>query len=476
MLEKDLPKVSELLLSRKEKLLILRNIYLVPEITRKPNITTYKSNNSNKLTPKNTMIDSYNINAQMKLTSNGFSKKNQFEQDENDKSNLPENSNLQTRQVSTGYPNISDKFLTQNEKSKDILLSSFKSAKPGNRSLNTKLMTKPENRKLFSGNELLKRDKPKIIDARERSINMKLKDYLKNNQTNLKIKSGQRIKVVSQKSKNNASAAATKIEDCKTPSFNLLEECTALDYATKEEQNRECRKTMEDFTNVNVDFHGDKNNYLFGLYDGHGGDDVAKIAKDKLPKNLSKMLNNTKLSVENAIINSFKLTDEDFKHYETTGSTVCLVYITKERGKRIFYSANIGDSAIFLLNDKKASKISFDHKCLDVNENERIKSSGGVIFGGRVFGQLNLTRALGDFGLKKYGVCPIPHITKHIIESNDTYIVIGSDGIWDVINEELVHELSLTIANSEEFCDILVKRAISLGSLDNISCIAIKLN
>ena len=53
---------------------------------------------------------------------------------------------------------------------------------------------------------------------------------------------------------------------------------------------------------------------------------------------------------------------------------------------------------------------------------------------------------------------------------------MGSDGIWDVIDEELVFNLSQNVKNSDEFCKVIVKNALTLLSIDNISCIVIKLN
>ncbi len=98
------------------------------------------------------------------------------------------------------------------------------------------------------------------------------------------------------------------------------------------------------------------------------------------------------------------------------------------------------------------------------------------MFDGRVYGQLMITRAFGDFGLKPYGVISMPYINKPIInEENDKYIVIASDGIWDVIEDEAVFKMSKKVLNSEEFCKLLVRTAIENGTKDNVSCIIIKI-
>ena len=100
---------------------------------------------------------------------------------------------------------------------------------------------------------------------------------------------------------------------------------------------------------------------------------------------------------------------------------------------------------------------------------------GGIIFGGRVFGNLMLTRAFWDYELKQYGVICNPHISKNEIDIDDKYIIIASDGVWDVIDDNYVFNLSKECKNSKELCDLIVKYSLE-KSLDNISCFVIKLN
>ena len=66
---------------------------------------------------------------------------------------------------------------------------------------------------------------------------------------------------------------------------------------------------------------------------------------------------------------------------------------------------------------------------------------GGIVFNGRLFGQLALSRCLGDFNLKPYGLIVKPSFMKMEVFDGD-YIVIASDGVWDVVNEVLRGEIS----------------------------------
>jgi serine/threonine protein phosphatase PrpC len=104
-----------------------------------------------------------------------------------------------------------------------------------------------------------------------------------------------------------------------------------------------------------------------------------------------------------------------------------------------------------------------------------------MIFQNRVFGSLSLTKSFGDTDFKNYGVNAIPNITKEVLIDNySKYIILGSDGIWDVINQNhLKNILDINTENSnfnsKNFCEKIVHNAIKLGSQDNISCVVIKL-
>jgi hypothetical protein len=63
-----------------------------------------------------------------------------------------------------------------------------------------------------------------------------------------------------------------------------------------------------------------------------------------------------------------------------------------------------------------------------------------------------------------------------MISDKDKYIVIASDGVWDVITDEDMYRLSLQISNSEDYVNLIVKTSLSRGSQDNISCLVLKLN
>ena len=261
-----------------------------------------------------------------------------------------------------------------------------------------------------------------------------------------------------------------------TEYYNNSSWCVS-EYAYKEEANSNYREYMEDKGKSVDGFNNDNNNGIFCIFDGHGGREVSTF----LQKNIINYMKEVFIednSMENNFINLFNLIDEKFdtEFYSQIGSTACIVYITREKSKKCFYCANIGDTRCVLINKSGAKRISYEDRTIDKKENERVKSAGGIIFGGRVYGQLMLTRAFGDSGLKKYGVICTPHIYKVELNLEDKYIIIASDGVWDALNENEIYNYSLIAKNSKELCDIIVEKSIKKGSMDNISCFVIKLN
>jgi serine/threonine protein phosphatase PrpC len=264
-----------------------------------------------------------------------------------------------------------------------------------------------------------------------------------------------------------------------TNNFYNKQGINVKEYAYQEEQNSTYREYMEDRQKCVDNFMKDKNNSLFAIFDGHGGSKVADFAKEKIPEILEKLIKNSPLTnTENLLTTTFQKVDDELKYNDTehVGSTATVVYITLEKNKRVLFCANVGDSRCVLISTTNAKRLSYDHKATDLSEMERVRRSGGIIFNGRVLGQLMLTRALGDFGLKKQGVVCTPSIQKHIITEKDKYIVIASDGVWDVINDEEVYKFSLRIDNADELAKVIIKNALFRGSLDNISCLVVKIN
>ena len=242
-------------------------------------------------------------------------------------------------------------------------------------------------------------------------------------------------------------------------------------------ENQGLRKYMEDKGKVIENLNGDPNKILFGLFDGHGGDQVSKYLQDNLSNYMKKIINYSDIKI--GFKECFNKIDEDIKalNCPSVGSTCTIVYIEKKNNKRILYCANIGDTRCILIKKNNYMRLSYDHRVSDYNEKNRIISGGGVIFNGRVYGILNLSRSFGDFMTKDYGVIVEPHFVKYEITQDDLFCVIASDGIWDVMGDlEIRNIIPYTGSMTENLSKKIVNEAMRRRSKDNLSCFVILLN
>merc|ERR1712154_604219 len=110
---------------------------------------------------------------------------------------------------------------------------------------------------------------------------------------------------------------------------------------------------------------------------------------------------------------------------------------------RVLTVANAGDSrGVICRRGGKAEALSFDHKPQQERELTRITKAGGFVnHFGRVNGNLNLSRSIGDLKYKQGPTLQPPeqmitaepdisHVTLH---PEDEFIILGCDGIWDCL-------------------------------------------
>lgn len=206
---------------------------------------------------------------------------------------------------------------------------------------------------------------------------------------------------------------------------------------------------------------------MFAVFDGHGGNQVAEFVRDYFVKELLENENFKAENYEDALTETFCKMDEllvgpngdevlkkytkkdndssSFNAYSgmepdsniatCCGCTACVCLIV---GDTVF-CANAGDSRCVLSEKGTAVAMSDDHKPSCPDEEKRIKAAGGFVSMDRVNGNLNLSRALGDFtykenkelGIKDQMVIPIPEIRTHTITSDTEFFIIACDGIWD---------------------------------------------
>ncbi|XP_068664721.1 probable protein phosphatase 2C 52 isoform X2 [Aristolochia californica] len=198
------------------------------------------------------------------------------------------------------------------------------------------------------------------------------------------------------------------------------------------------RASMEDFFDVKTSKVDGKEVFMFGIFDGHGGSLAAEYLKEHLFENLLKhpqFMTDTKLAIKETYLK----TDSDFLEQESntyrddgsTASTAVLV------GSHL-YVANVGDSRAIISKAGRAIALSDDHKPNRSDERKRIENAGGVVMWAgtwRVGGVLAMSRAFGNRMLKQFVVAE-PEIQEQEVDEELEFLVLASDGLWDVVPNE----------------------------------------
>jgi len=278
----------------------------------------------------------------------------------------------------------------------------------------------------------------------------------------------------------------------------------------------------------------------FAIFDGHGGEDCSEFLKENFLKYLTEN-KNFPFDIKLSMIEAFQKVEEAFfkekcseniEECEKSGSCALVAVFFDNK----IYIANLGDSrAIMSVNGgTKVKQLTVDHKPDDIKEFERAIKNGSKIYlddnddpyrdpeqlefikdkkelekmklikenstEDKVFrvypSDLAVMRTVGDIKAKKkeFGAIPgtiinIPDVFIFDINSNDDFIILGCDGIFDDLsNEEIVNAAWMVFKNrgkeknyeinelSMEACDLIIKYALEKESTDNLSCIFIGLD
>lgn len=253
------------------------------------------------------------------------------------------------------------------------------------------------------------------------------------------------------------------------------------------------RMTMEDAHISDPNFTPETS--LFAVFDGHGGDEVAKFCEKQFGEALKKNPNFLKGDYKTALEETFMRMDallvnsavtdadgkQDYEECSAAGCTANVVLITPED----IFVANAGDSRCYLYKeDNKTQPLSEDHKPDNQLERERITKAGGYVSNGRVCDNLNLSRAIGDMTYKKNQkmtpkdqiISAFPDVKTCKLEKNCKFLLIGCDGIWETIPAEQICRLVADkIAknpnpNLIETCELLLDKLIAKDTHEGTGC------
>ncbi|KAK1311945.1 putative protein phosphatase 2C 22 [Acorus calamus] len=254
------------------------------------------------------------------------------------------------------------------------------------------------------------------------------------------------------------------------------------------------RRSMEDayvcFDNFTRD-HGVKNigegpNAFYGVFDGHGGKHAADFACNNLPKFIAEDEDFPR-EVERAVASAFHHTDTAFAEAcsldaALSSGTTALAALVVGRSLVV---ANVGDCRAVLCRRGRAIEMSRDHRPVRIDELSRIESLGGYVYDGYLNGQLNITRALGDWhmeGMKtnnrKGGpLSAEPELMRVLLTEEDEFLIMGCDGIWEVFRSQNAVDFARRKLQEHNdpaaCCRELVDEALKRKSGDNLAVVVV---
>mmetsp|Transcript_4625 Transcript_4625/g.8189 ORF Transcript_4625/g.8189 Transcript_4625/m.8189 type:complete len:387 (+) Transcript_4625:114-1274(+) len=276
----------------------------------------------------------------------------------------------------------------------------------------------------------------------------------------------------------------------------------------------------------------------FWVLDGHRGEGVAKLGALALVQAVGKSVESGELPSDPQIEEGFVAVDQELQdRYMKTqskrhdsGSTVVGALIVQE--KDLSYSIklmNCGDSRGVVVRgpaeeESTAARVlvhlpqhlksyeyveafsaggaswlpdwpavveSIDHKPHHPTEKARIEAAGGKVIGGRVArvdGHLSTSRGLGDFKFKGDSTRPVgeqkiscvPDIYEVTGVQPGSLLILGCDGLWDVMSSEKAAAFVRARLQREPEADLgdvataLIRASLRKGSRDNVTVMLVQ--
>lgn len=276
------------------------------------------------------------------------------------------------------------------------------------------------------------------------------------------------------------------------------------------------RNTMEDahLTALQVEGGG----ALFGVFDGHGGKEVAIFAARHLGRLLVQNERYLQGDYDTALKETFLAVDTELRTVEgakevfriqrdlpdssvvdgnvareavAIAGCTAVVALVKDS---ILYVANAGDSRAVLARKGVAVEMSQDHKPELPEELARITAAGSFVIEGRVNGNINLSRSLGDLEYKgvpnmpaeRQAVTAMPDVRSVRLTPDDDFLVMCCDGIWDILSsQECVNFIYERLgqkdlkAIAEDVCDRCLARSTTENEgrgCDNMTVVIVAFN
>ena len=185
-----------------------------------------------------------------------------------------------------------------------------------------------------------------------------------------------------------------------------------------------------------------------------------------------------KSSLRNAFLQADLALSEDRSINPSSGTTALAAIVF---GRHLMV-ANAGDCRAVLCRNGEAIDMSQDHRPIYLPERRRVESCGGFVDDGYLNGILSVTRALGDWDMKlprgsRSPLIAEPEIKQIRLTEEDEFLIMGCDGIWDVLtSQEAVSVVKRGLnrhGDPTRCARELVMEALRLNTFDNLTAVVV---
>ena len=238
---------------------------------------------------------------------------------------------------------------------------------------------------------------------------------------------------------------------------------------------------------------------LFAVFDGHGGrkavERIVHLVPDALRGALAASASPTawpRLTPE-ALTGALctvdaKLLAESAAEGDWDDGSTALIVLTNGHGKPL-QIAQLGDAQAVLCGAMGVEALCAQHRVGDPAEDARLAACGAVADEyGRLVGNgrgVSATRSLGDAAVKNAagsGLTAVAQVSLHTLSPADELLILGCDGIWDVMEPDVAWEIATRVGKKRGEWDLaaaaaaLVQGALDRDTGDNVSvlCIGLK--
>ncbi len=231
---------------------------------------------------------------------------------------------------------------------------------------------------------------------------------------------------------------------------------------------------------------------LSGVFDGHGGSEVAKYANTEFQRRFPEKLrelNGNVHSAFSALIDQIHAEVKEKPEWNPMGSTAVICFLIGS----LVYTATLGDSEARNYRGDAVIPLSCVRNW--ASKNDTVRAVNAYISSGEyakaiaagawpkspkpkqirypyVSAGLNVSRAIGDVAIED-ATSRKPKITVQRLYPGD-FVVIACDGLWDVAQDYGVSEIvrNNRINPAEE----IARYAITSGSTDNVTVVVLRID